>query len=440
MPIARDGSVSAYSSTTGGKTSSSWSHTTSADVTLMLLEISCLASEGVSTVPQFDGVSMTLVAESTSSGNSGDVRNYVYGMVSPGAKTANVTWDWDTGQGAERVVIHNYSGTETSSVANAAIKRSEDVNDAPTNTGVHASVGTDGNALLLVGTGYGGDMQPASSISGSFNVVNEGSSAATSTNEVSMTVADKLTGLPSAVTITYPLTDDNASQLIEIIAASASIEVTSVGPGDTNVIYDGELRVEIDGANFTGVAGTVYLNDATTKDGSQVTQTQRSWADGKIVIDVDKGALSGDSLYILVEDSGATELFAFAVTCRDEPGDDVQIRASMPDQSISQGVPFSFDADAYFYDKGAQETLTYEIVSGAAPDLAIDGKSLIGILAEDADTGSPYTTTVRVTDPDGNSADDTFQHTVSAASSVATSDGSSPGGFWKLLLAWFLGR
>lgn len=229
-------------------------------------------------------------------------------------------------------------------------------------------------------------------------------------------------------------------------AAAASGSVDSVGPGDLDIVYDNELRVEIDGSGFEAAqaGGTVRIDDEQAIGASAVTQTVRSWSDTQIVIDVDITGLAPGGLWIEVLNDSA-ESFVRNITVNADPAGNVQLRAVIPSQNFTQGVPFSLDATPHFFDSDSQEAppVYSDIGPSLPPSLGISAGGLIsGTIDTDADGASPYAVTIRGTDPDANSVDDLFTWTVTPVSIPGASGGEDRGrGRWSsfALIASLLG-
>ena len=199
------------------------SHTVDSGTTLLLVSLHIMADAAISGVPQWSlggGENMTLVHASTA-GGAGDVRTYVYGLVSPTGGAGSVSTTITAASDYSYSSAVNYIGTETASVAAATNFLSEDVNDTATNTSVHASAGSSGNALYFAGNIKGGDGSPASNGS-SFNELFDTNTGASTSNDGSVYVADLLDSAPSAITVTWAVIDENSSIYIEIVAAAAS--------------------------------------------------------------------------------------------------------------------------------------------------------------------------------------------------------------------------
>lgn len=202
---------------------------------------------------------------------------------------------------------------------------------------------------------------------------------------------------------------------------AAGPTVVAVGPGDFGIVFDGELRVTVDVLNAGASQGTggVYLHTADILDGTEISQTARSWSDTAIVIDVDLDTLDAGPLYLHVEDdNGASS--SLLIQVKVDPAGVPQVRTSIPGQSATEGVAFSLQTAPHFYDSDAQELLTFsDPTDSLPPSLSISAGGLIsGVLDADADGSSPYSVTVRGTDPDGNTAEDTFTVTVTGAVSI----------------------
>ena len=187
--------------------------------------------------------------------------------------------------------------------------------------------------------------------------------------------------------------------------------ITSVGNFD--IIFDNELRVFIEGSGFESVKGaaTVHLNDTDELTGNEVLQTTRSWADRDIEFDVDKGGFAGlgDDLFLIVTTDGGVTL-SLPVTVKDDTGNP-SVRLNPAPQSFELGISFSLAANEYIWDSNTQEALIFT-GSGLVPGLSVSGTFIQGTIDPDAGVDSPYTTTIRATDPDANYAESTFTHTV----------------------------
>lgn len=202
-------------------------HTTTSDTSLLLL---CAAVEGNEnpdpTAPALFDIggtdqAMTLISDSGNTGSNGDVRTLIYGLVSPGAVTdANVRFDIEFSANPIVTVWVNISGVVTTSVAAATNDLETVSNTVAGSTTAFSSAGSTGNGLLVFAAAQGNDMNP-SAPSGSFTEQVEGVTAAT-TDDLAYNVSTLLSGAPSACTITWNTTDQNAGCFIELIPAASS--------------------------------------------------------------------------------------------------------------------------------------------------------------------------------------------------------------------------
>ncbi len=225
MAISRVGSETLHQVQLGEE-SSVFAHTTTSDTDLLILGFVAFANEDihVSSPVDFDGVDMTEIHATTSSNSSNDCRAWVYGLVSPGAKTANITVEWLLDVNAVCLYCINYKGCVNTSVAAATSFLTEDVNNDPSATSVHASGGSAGNSLLYVGCGKGFDMHPVSP-DNSFSILVDDESGGGDSNDTSIAVCEKLNSGASALTVTWSVSDENASAFIELVAAAGGLNV-----------------------------------------------------------------------------------------------------------------------------------------------------------------------------------------------------------------------
>ncbi len=201
----------------------SFSHTTTVDTDLLLVCVLIEGAEAVAGTPTFDGNDLTLIHDTGVEGFS-DVRIYIYGRVSPGSVTGTVSVDFDSNVNPSAVCCINYKDTDTASVAAATNFLSDDVNTIESDTGVHASGGSSGNTLFVVGCGQGADMEP-STVDNSFVEIWDEETGVSNVSDFGHIGAELTTGLPSAVTITYGATDQNTSVLIELVVVGGGSSI-----------------------------------------------------------------------------------------------------------------------------------------------------------------------------------------------------------------------
>ncbi len=249
MAITFPDAVSSYAvSVTEDPGTNDLSHTVTTDTTLLLCFTARTAQQDETAVT-WNGVSMTEIAKiDPTSTNGGDAGGSVWGLINPTPATANFEVTSGTSSWANYHIKAglNVHGTNTDSVAAAAIERSNDENTVATSTAVHASAGTAGNKLLFFGSGIGDDMVPASN-DASFTELGEiqsGGSTGGSTDGA-MYIAEG--DAPSAITVTWGASDENSSSLIELIAGS-SVSITDVNT--TESWNDGDTGIVITGSGF----------------------------------------------------------------------------------------------------------------------------------------------------------------------------------------------
>lgn len=249
--------------------------------------------------------------------------------------------------------------------------------------------------------------------------------ASTSNTNYFTGIAASTTTSSSEFTFTFT-TGENVRAACEILvhaqADTSTVSISDVEPIIPPVIFDNELRVVINGVDF-GVSqggGSVTLNDtdpATTTPSTSVTQTVRTWADTEIVIDVDKGALASDNVWLGVTTNGS-DVASTAITVYDDPGQGgVGIRVNpVPNRTIENSTAFSVDMSQYFFASDAQDQVTYSI-SGQPSGVSINTNTglISGTIADGQNASSPFTVTVTATDTDSNQVNDQFTWTVSAA-------------------------
>lgn len=211
-------------------------HTTTSDTDLLIV---CVAIEGNDNLEpsnpiRFDisgtNTALTLISDSGAATDGTDVRSYVYGLISPDTiDPANCRVDVQFSTNQIASVWINLSGTNTGSVAAATNDLETVNNESAGSTTVFASAGSTGNGLLVWGAAHSNDMKP-SDADNSFIEQVDNVTAATS-SDFAYNLSTLLAGAPSAVTLTWNTTNENAGNLIEIIPATS----TSLLPGYTGI-------------------------------------------------------------------------------------------------------------------------------------------------------------------------------------------------------------
>ena len=215
--VTRGATISTYV-TSSTVTTVSQPHTVDAGTTLLILVISQEAGETLTVEPYWNTTeAFTLIHATTPSGSNNHVRDYTYGLVNPTAGTYNITYTSSENDNIHHTAV-NYIGTTSTSVEDATNYLNEKVNDSATGTTILASGGDSGSTLLVAGVFKGGDGDPASNATG-FAELADSATGTSKTADTAFYVADLIGGAPEAITITWALSDENAGQLIEILAA-----------------------------------------------------------------------------------------------------------------------------------------------------------------------------------------------------------------------------
>jgi len=216
-------SVATVTAAEGAQATNNVSHTTTSDTDLLLAFVGVEGNEVVTATTgcQYDAVNMTLIRDTGLTGSNSDIRVYVYGMISPGANTANARTAFDGGGASPAISIWvNINGVNTDSVAAATNYISEDVNTDAGTSSVLSSGGSSGNGLMAWGVAQHENNSP-SSIDSGFSEILDSQTAATS-EDVAYLLSSHFAGAPSGATITWPNSNEQSAVLIELVAASAN--------------------------------------------------------------------------------------------------------------------------------------------------------------------------------------------------------------------------
>ena len=207
---------------TASQQSHSFSHTVPVGCDLLIVCAGVQASASVSGTPSWNANNLTLINQTTSSGLNTDCNNFVWGLISPSNATGTMALSWNSARDASWCACINFAGNVTTSVAAATNFVTEDVNDAASTTSVHASGGSSGNALLFTGNHFWGAGSPATN-NASFTEIYDTDTGDTTVNDFACYIAELLSGLPSAITVTWGNSNENASQLIELVSGTNTV-------------------------------------------------------------------------------------------------------------------------------------------------------------------------------------------------------------------------
>lgn len=235
MPISRGATITA---TVDSATPiiTSFSHTVNASTTLLVVTFHCEGDLGISSVNWNTSEAMTEITSVVTSSAGGDCRVYVFGRVNPTVTTANVSFTV-TGAGDNLACVAvNYLGTVTDSVADATnVIDTENNGDAAAQTVALSGTTTSGSTLVAAGTFYGGDGNPSSDSSASFDTVSEGETGTSTTTDTCYYYGDKIGGgtggtVSPTIDWTGTASDECVGVFIEIIPGDKTIAVP-VGSG-----------------------------------------------------------------------------------------------------------------------------------------------------------------------------------------------------------------
>ena len=219
MAVEKLGSATTDVQTTSAN-SHSFSHTVTEGTTLLIAAIGVAGNREFNTAPQYNSESMTAISDS-GEGASKDMRVYVYGLINPDIDENTFFCEFGTPSNppASWVTLVNYSGTQNTSVADVTNQVQVVNNTSTTSTTVFNSGGSAGNALFLAAGGIGQNCSPASNGSSFAEIADTVTGGgANNNNDHAIYVAHLLTGAPSAVTISWSATDENAGALVELVA------------------------------------------------------------------------------------------------------------------------------------------------------------------------------------------------------------------------------
>jgi len=226
------------------------SHTVDTSTTLLVVTFHCFGDNTISDVFWSGDEAMTLITSVDDSAGTGDCRVYAFGLVNPTVETGSITWTLGGAGDNLSVVPVNYLGTETSSVAAAT-----NVIDTETNGHVAATTvalsgaTTSGSTLVVAGTFFGGDGDPSSETTASFNTVQEGATGTATSADNSYFYGDLIGGgtggtVSPTIDWTGAASDECVGIFFEIlppgnITATGTITATAVlaGTGGTSFAF-----------------------------------------------------------------------------------------------------------------------------------------------------------------------------------------------------------
>jgi len=263
---------------TAGVTSHSFSHTTTGDTDLLLLYVHIEGNESVSGLPTFDGADFTVIQEQASTGNNGDTRSHVYGLISPGKKTATIAVSFASSSDPSCCICVNYHGVDTASVAAATNQAGSVQNTTTSATVAFSSAGTSGNGLVASVVGQGADMSPMSFDNSFLELWDHETGGGSAITDFGHGGAELLSGIPSALTVTMGATDECGGLMVELVvpagATTHEVALTLAGSGNLTAanILTAEVAATLAGSfQITGIAAAAFEVAATLAASNNLT-------------------------------------------------------------------------------------------------------------------------------------------------------------------------
>jgi len=206
------------------RTDPSVSHTVPSGTTLLIVSVGTRQDQTLNGITWNTSESLTAIRDTDSTADSNNMKVATYGLVNPTAGSFNVDIDYAATINMDWAVISNWTGTDSSSVANATNYHNEDENNtgSASNTTVLTSAGTSGNVIYVAAAIAGADGDPGSESPTFTEIANQDTGGgAGSSSDASLFVG--YVDAPSANTITWAVTDENAGHLLELVAGNAAL-------------------------------------------------------------------------------------------------------------------------------------------------------------------------------------------------------------------------
>lgn len=225
-----------------------FNHTVDANTKIVLLFVALEGIEAINPTPVWDAATanetFVIVRDTGAQVDNGDMRLYVYGIVNPTAKTAQISLDWDGSADPAWAGAINYDGIITTSVANAALFITDDVNNAVSTQSIHASGGTAGNVLIWFGAGQGFDMSPMAQTAGTtFTEIVDEETGGSGVADFGVGVFELINSAPSAITVDYGANDENASIFLQLVASSTGSIINQLQGSNLGAdLYNGSIQ------------------------------------------------------------------------------------------------------------------------------------------------------------------------------------------------------
>lgn len=118
MPVPAETGTRTINTSSSNRSSATFSHTTPADCSLLLLAIIIEGAEATTGTPTFNGNNLTLIEDFTVGPNS-NVGIEIWGLIAPGSQTGNIVVNYVSNVNPDAIIALNYRNTLDSSVADA---------------------------------------------------------------------------------------------------------------------------------------------------------------------------------------------------------------------------------------------------------------------------------------------------------------------------------
>jgi hypothetical protein len=195
------------------------------------------------------------------------------------------------------------------------------------------------------------------------------------------------------------------------------LTITGVGPGGQDIIYEGEIRVRVTGEDFSASGNSVFIHSSDPGAGTPAVSVEQTIMDEDTtyvdIEEVDKGAISSNTAYLEVRNSGETETGVIQIVLRDKPDNGTVVVRSQPDdvEAYDDQTPITdIDMSLHFYATDAQDSLSFSDDGDFPAGITMSSDGFIsGTIGSSADSGSPYTPVITATDEDGNTAQAGFE-------------------------------
>ena len=218
-------------------------------------------------------------------------------------------------------------------------------------------------------------------------------------------------------TITVKVTDPgglSATQTFEVTVSAANRAPTVSAPIPDQTVQEGaQVTVDVSGAFFSDPDGDALSYEAAS-NASGVATVSVAGSD----VTVSGVAAGTATITVKVTDPGglsATQTFEVTVSAANRAP---TVSAPIPDQTVQEGAQVTVDVSGAFFSDPDGDALSYEAASNAS------GVATVSVAGSDVTVSGvaagTATITVKVTDPGGLSATQTFEVTVSAANRAPT--------------------